>query len=1232
MGNTIGGVWKIRLALICALFLAGLLALPGCAVFDGLDGNSGGSGGGGGDATLSDASDTWNPSDASSPSDVLDTSPGDSDSSGPDAVSDADSTDADSPDADSPDADVTHDPLEGVTLEFVTQPPSSAQAGEVITPHVSVALKRDGAVFTEVSLSVTLTLDGGAPNAEFEGASATTVDGVATFDQLRINTAGEGYTLIADADGVQEQSEASQAFAVLPGSLSTQTSSLTADPANARANGSDPIRLELELLDAYGNPVPNADVEFESTNSADQFRDAQGGGARAVQTNEQGRYTMELLSSEAGTRTVRVHVDAIQLELDVRFIAGDISRMEIEGQIPNVTAGDGVSFDVLFKDTTGNIVDTDAEVSLQLVDATSGAGLTGTLTVAAVHGRASFDDVLVTLAGNDRSIRAVFGGLNAETNKFNVSPAAPKNWSASIGPSSVKVGSSTGVEISTGVVRDDYDNVVSAAPITVSVTGASNVLESLEGTGSPSGSTFTGATGSDGKFKVRLTSTKAEQKSVTLQVGTSSVLKATITVHFTPESLAEIVVLTQPSNTSAGAPLSSAAFQLRDTYQNALGAGIEVQVELTGASGGQFLSQSFTVGRSHNLDSDTQGRITLNELSVDKVGTYQLKASVNERNATTANFNVTPGAFSASKSKIEVSPASGIVADGSEQAGLTLTILDEFDNPIPGVQVGLDVAEHPIGSGTMGVSTGFAADTTDHDGKATGWVKATQRAGTVELNGKANVAGWKTTTDSASVGFVEPMLQISAQVDYLPADFDVKLQLGNSTSDSIDTTTPVLLGSQPRHSSYTVKAAGGTRVLCKVQSGQGTLTAPVTLQVECADRWLKVSSSKSVPFTAAIRKDGTLWLWGDNSFRQVDNNSSGLSKPRPIRLGTKVDWIDVSAGGGHVLALDSDKKLVAWGRNDNRQASNSALNPQRPPAVIALPASPTNNPSGSWPKIAAGGDFSLAATYDKAYIWGANLSGQTPDPIQEPTRVVLIVCPDRNQNRNCRDAERVDRLSAGVQHFMIVGRMPALDAYPPAIAARDASDGIAWRFFVNGIGQLGLNDNDPRPNSHNLHKPTYNYDNTWLQMEAGDTSSAGITLPDGRLWVWGERWGQFTSYSSYEPVRVGNETGWKQVSVGPNHYLAINANDQLFGWGKDVLGELGAPANPDVPDPVLQTLPDTTVSDVSAGVNVTFYIDKESGRLYGRGSNASGNLGVAKTEAQLPSSQTFQEVKTNPTP
>ena len=135
--------------------------------------------------------------------------------------------------------------------------------------------------------------------------------------------------------------------------------------------------------------------------------------------------------------------------------------------------------------------------------------------------------------------------------------------------------------------------------------------------------------------------------------------------------------------------------------------------------------------------------------------------------------------------------------------------------------------------------------------------------------------------------------------------------------------------------------------------------------------WKQVSCG--VTHTAAIKTDGTLWLCGYNSYGQLGDNSI-VNKSSPVQtIAGGTNWKSVACGGNHTAAIKTDGTLWLWGSNSYGQlGDNSIVNKSSPVQTIA---GGTN-----WKSVAAGSVHTAAIKTDGT-LWtcGYNGSGQLGD-------------------------------------------------------------------------------------------------------------------------------------------------------------------------------------------------------------------------------------------------------------
>jgi alpha-tubulin suppressor-like RCC1 family protein len=79
--------------------------------------------------------------------------------------------------------------------------------------------------------------------------------------------------------------------------------------------------------------------------------------------------------------------------------------------------------------------------------------------------------------------------------------------------------------------------------------------------------------------------------------------------------------------------------------------------------------------------------------------------------------------------------------------------------------------------------------------------------------------------------------------------------------------------------------------------------------------WKSISAGER--HSLAVRADGTLWAWGDNSSAQLGIGNL-VSTNQPVQVGAANRWVRAFAGRDHSLGLQQDGSLWAWGKNDGR--------------------------------------------------------------------------------------------------------------------------------------------------------------------------------------------------------------------------------------------------------------------------------------------------------------------------
>ena len=122
---------------------------------------------------------------------------------------------------------------------------------------------------------------------------------------------------------------------------------------------------------------------------------------------------------------------------------------------------------------------------------------------------------------------------------------------------------------------------------------------------------------------------------------------------------------------------------------------------------------------------------------------------------------------------------------------------------------------------------------------------------------------------------------------------------------------------------------------------------------------------------AAIKTDGTLWVWGRNNYGQLGTNTNVDSfSPIQTIVGGN-DWKQVSCGYFTTMAIKNDGSLWSWGSNDYGQLGNDTYVSTSSPVQV-------NIGDTYWRFVDCNNDGVVAAikTNGSLWMWGSNYYGE----------------------------------------------------------------------------------------------------------------------------------------------------------------------------------------------------------------------------------------------------------------
>ncbi len=117
----------------------------------------------------------------------------------------------------------------------------------------------------------------------------------------------------------------------------------------------------------------------------------------------------------------------------------------------------------------------------------------------------------------------------------------------------------------------------------------------------------------------------------------------------------------------------------------------------------------------------------------------------------------------------------------------------------------------------------------------------------------------------------------------------------------------------------------------------------------------------------AVMSNGSVWGWGYNSGFGAVGNGNGWDQPTPIKVFE--NFVDLSSGKEHTIALATDASLWAWGRNMEGEYGTGNTSYSTTPVSAANLADIT--------AVAAGGYFTaILKANGTVWCWGSNHNGQ----------------------------------------------------------------------------------------------------------------------------------------------------------------------------------------------------------------------------------------------------------------
>ena len=290
-----------------------------------------------------------------------------------------------------------------------------------------------------------------------------------------------------------------------------------------------------------------------------------------------------------------------------------------------------------------------------------------------------------------------------------------------------------------------------------------------------------------------------------------------------------------------------------------------------------------------------------------------------------------------------------------------------------------------------------------------------------------------------------------------------------------------------------------------IGNNQAAIYASSPVQIGALTNWLQVSTAyRNV---SAIKTDGTLWCWGDNTPSGAVGVGTVINKSSPVQIGSDTNWYQTSVGKDVVAAIKTDGTLWTWGASTSGVGGRSTTIQCSSPTQVGLLT--------NWSKVSAFNSFMHAIKTDGTlWSWGLGNLGQlgTGDVISRSSPVQV--------------GADTDWANVDAGYFT---------------SSAVKTDGTLWGWGYNFFGTIGDNTKVYRSSPVQVGALT-----TWSLASVGREQSMAIKT-NGTLWTLGGGGttgaaGQNNAIFYSSPIQIGALTSWSAVDCGQYYVLALDAN------------------------------------------------------------------------------------------
>lgn len=297
-----------------------------------------------------------------------------------------------------------------------------------------------------------------------------------------------------------------------------------------------------------------------------------------------------------------------------------------------------------------------------------------------------------------------------------------------------------------------------------------------------------------------------------------------------------------------------------------------------------------------------------------------------------------------------------------------------------------------------------------------------------------------------------------------------------------------------------------------VQGTNDGVDHKVLTRIGTDNDWADMACSRFWGYSAfAIKTNGTLWSWGENSAGQLGIGNT-QAQTLPVQVGTDTDWKQVAAGVSSVLALKTDGSLWGWGLNMNGELFGYEGRQSSPVRL----GSETD-----WEKVLVI-EFRAYAVKKDGTLWAWGDNSRNLLGFNTPTE------EESTSEGNPVEVVTEPQITKPTQVTAVEGEVLAVSGCENTLSVATGTDGIiekVWMFGSNADGALGDgkglgNGNKDIPFATVPVNPSLKSSLKFTTMSSGQSYTMMLT-DDGDIWGWGcNRGGQLGDETPNDQLQV----------------------------------------------------------------------------------------------------------------